>query len=237
MKRPFASNQTIEPTQLAGFNQFFDEPNGTDSIRYGLGLDQRFTNNLFAGLEISWRKVDFVRLIPPNLQIPSRLSDYDAIDHEQHESYHRVYGYWAPVRSLALGAEYQYEGFDRENIGFSVGDPDELRTHYVPLTVKYFHPSGFFASFGATYVDQGLAFNLFDNEVKVGERKAGDNFWTLDSSVGFRLPKRFGLVTLDVRNLTGEEFRFQSFFNPEEQRTPRFQPDRSIFATLNLWFY
>ena len=238
MKRPFASNQTIEPTQLAGFNQFFDEPDGTDSVRYGVGLDQRFWDNLFAGLEVSWRKVDFVRLLEPDLTTPRRLTDFDAIDHEQDEAYHRVYSYWSPFRSLALGAEYQYERFDREAIGFSVGDPDDLRTHYVPLTAKYFHPSGFFASFGATYVDQSLVFDIFDNNgSKVGERKGGDNFWTLDSSVGFRLPKRYGLLTLEVRNLTDEEFRFQSFFNPEEQRTPRFQPDRSIFATLNLWFY
>lgn len=60
MKRPFASNQTIEPTQLAGFNQFFDDPDGTDSVRYGVGLDQRLTDNLFAGLEVSWRKVDLL---------------------------------------------------------------------------------------------------------------------------------------------------------------------------------
>ncbi|MCA1851768.1 MAG: TonB-dependent receptor, partial [Beggiatoa sp.] len=35
LARPFLSNQSIEPTQLAGFNQFFDDQEGTASTRYG----------------------------------------------------------------------------------------------------------------------------------------------------------------------------------------------------------
>ncbi|MCI0563109.1 MAG: TonB-dependent receptor, partial [Nitrososphaera sp.] len=236
MKRQFGSNQTIEPTQVAGFNQFFDESDGTDSTRYGVGVDHRLTDSLATGLELSWRKVDFVRLLEPDLAVPRSLAEFDAIEHEQDETFHRAYAYWTPIGSLALGVEYQYESFDRKEIGFAVGDPDELITHYVPLTVKYFHPSGFFAAFGATYIDQGLEFDIFGEGGKVGERSEGDNFWVLDSSVGFRLPKRYGLLTLEMRNLTDEDFRFQSFFNSEETRTPRFQPERAIFATLNLWF-
>jgi hypothetical protein len=240
MKRSFASNQTIEPTQIAGFNQFFDDTDGTDSTRYGVGIDQRLTDELFAGLELTWRKVDFVRLLEPDLRMFRRLSEFDATDHRQDETFHRAYIYWRPFKNFALGAEYQYENFDREEIfdrqgnRIDLNDPDELRTHYVPLTISYFHPSGFFARFGATYVDQDLE---FESENNVGKRLEGDNFWVVDTTIGFRLPKRYGLLTLESRNLTDEEFRYQSFFNPEEQRIPRFQPDRAVFATLNLWFY
>ena len=38
-KRSLVADQTIEPTQVAGFNQFFDDPTRTDARRYGLGLD------------------------------------------------------------------------------------------------------------------------------------------------------------------------------------------------------
>ena len=55
LKRFFVTNQTLEPTQLAGFNQFFDDLDGTDSTRYGFGLDQRFSPDLYGGFELSWR--------------------------------------------------------------------------------------------------------------------------------------------------------------------------------------
>jgi hypothetical protein len=42
LKRSLIANQTLEPTQSAGFNQFFDDPNGTESVRYGVGVDHRF---------------------------------------------------------------------------------------------------------------------------------------------------------------------------------------------------
>jgi tetratricopeptide (TPR) repeat protein len=54
LKRPligdlsFQSGQTIEPTQIAGFNQFFDDPSGTRARRWGVGIDQKFPNPLFA---------------------------------------------------------------------------------------------------------------------------------------------------------------------------------------------
>ena len=40
LKRTLITNQTLEPTQVAGFNQFFDDINGTDALRYG-GLSIR----------------------------------------------------------------------------------------------------------------------------------------------------------------------------------------------------
>jgi hypothetical protein len=36
LKRSLISSQTIEPTNVAGFSQFFDDDNATDSWRYGL---------------------------------------------------------------------------------------------------------------------------------------------------------------------------------------------------------
>jgi hypothetical protein len=43
------NNQTIEPTQVAGFNQFFVDAEGTDAWRYGIAMDQKFSKDLFAG--------------------------------------------------------------------------------------------------------------------------------------------------------------------------------------------
>ena len=37
LKRTLITDQTLEPTQVAGFNQFFDDPNVTEAWRYGAG--------------------------------------------------------------------------------------------------------------------------------------------------------------------------------------------------------
>lgn len=57
-KRTLITNQTLEPTQVAGFNQFFDDVNGTEAWRYGGAIDQRFTKNLFGGVEFSKRDLN-----------------------------------------------------------------------------------------------------------------------------------------------------------------------------------
>ena len=64
LKRTLIADQTLEPTQVAGFNQFFDDVNLTESWRYGVALDQKFTGHLFGGFEFSKRDltVPFVRL-------------------------------------------------------------------------------------------------------------------------------------------------------------------------------
>ena len=45
LKRSLITDQTLEPTQVAGFNQFFDELNATDYWVYGGAVDQKFTGS------------------------------------------------------------------------------------------------------------------------------------------------------------------------------------------------
>jgi hypothetical protein len=137
-KRAFAANQTIEPTQIAGFNQFFDDTNGTDSRRYGVGIDQRLSESLYAGGELSWRDVDYVKVQVPGSRTFT-LANFQAFEHNQNEAFHRAYLYWTPTDRLALGAEYRFEEFDRKNLGREIFGPDELRTHAAPLTASYYH--------------------------------------------------------------------------------------------------
>ena len=57
LKRTLLENQTLEPTQVAGFNQFFDDPPATESIRYGVAIDNKLSENANIGAEVSKRKV------------------------------------------------------------------------------------------------------------------------------------------------------------------------------------
>ncbi len=58
LHRALVSSQTIEPTQVAGFNQFFADAEGEDAVRYGIAVDQKLGGQWFAGAEMSWRNLN-----------------------------------------------------------------------------------------------------------------------------------------------------------------------------------
>jgi tetratricopeptide (TPR) repeat protein len=221
LKRQLVSNQTIEPTQVAGFNQFFDDVDGTDVWRYGVGVDQKIGSRAAVGGEFSARELTFpfVDISDPTAPRTDRTT--------WREQFARAYAYWAPFSWMALTAEYFYEKFDRDS---EFPGPElftDLRTHRVPLGVSFFHPIGITVRLRATYVDQeGRFVNLEDNSTSRGQ----DQFWVADASISYRLPKRFGIVTLEGRNLTNERFRFQD----TDPASPIVTPERYVLLRFTL---
>jgi outer membrane receptor protein involved in Fe transport len=49
VKPPLIADRTLEPTQVSGFNQVFDNSNGDQAEHRALGLDWRLTKQLFTG--------------------------------------------------------------------------------------------------------------------------------------------------------------------------------------------
>jgi tetratricopeptide (TPR) repeat protein len=224
LKRPVLSNQTIEPTQIAGFNQFFDDVNGARSWRYGIGLDQCFSDALFGGVELSWRDIK-----------KPVISSGSLIDRDLDEDLHRAYLYWTPYKSLALSAEYQYEYLrrDYEDRKQNSSDPAKITTHTVPIALSYYNPNGLFSRIRVTYVNQNVDFVA----ATTGTVKEENDFFVTDVSIGYRIPKRYGLISVGITNLFDQNFSYQSTgFGTSEPRISRFQPERTFFAKLNLWF-
>jgi tetratricopeptide (TPR) repeat protein len=222
LKRNVVSNQTIEPTQVAGFQQFFQDGDIADSSRYGFGIDQEFHPDLFGGLEISRRDVEF----PIVAVTPTAPTEQDL-----EERLARAYLYWTPLAWAATRVEYQLERFDG-------GDPNvfgtpKFTTQRVPLGLNVYHPCGLFAKLTATYIDQeGTFLNTSSGSFEPG----GDHFWLADASIGYRLPKRWGIFTIEAKNLFDKTFRFQERVEENEVRYPSNQPDRLIFTKLTLLF-
>lgn len=221
LKRSLLSDQTIEPTQVAGFNQFFDDLNGTESWRYGLGIDQRLASSLYGGVELSRRDLNTPFI---SAQEGGRLREAD-----WREELGRAYLYWTPRAWLAISAEYQYERFRRRDEFFGVEGTARATTHRVPLGVSLFHPSGFRARLKTTYVDQAGEFE----STSTGTIQHGsDRFWVVDASIGYRLPHRMGLLSLDARNLFDNHFHFQD----TDPRSPTVSPRRLILFRFTLAF-
>ena len=220
LKRTLIADQTIEPTQVAGFNQFFDDINGTESKRYGAAVDQILFPNLFGGLEVSRR----------DLKVPIAEATGGVIKEDWHENFFRAYLNWTFLREFAFSSEYQYEYFDR-NVEDEFGEtPRKMKTHILPGTLGYFHPSGFFSRVRATYVNQWV-------KLSTGE-KDDDQFVVVDLSAGYRLPARFGIVNLTVTNIFDKKFRYQGIDSRTSQydTPPSFLPDRSVFFGVTLSF-
>jgi tetratricopeptide (TPR) repeat protein len=219
LKRTLTANQTIEPTQVVGFNQFFDDLNGTDSWNYGGAVDQRFTNTLYGGASLTYRKLDvpfFDATDPFNVVV--REANWD-------ETLGRAYLFWTPHRWWALSAEYLYERLKRdENLTAGVLDSD---THRVPLGVRFIHPSGFSAVLTATYWDQSGTFTgVLDNNPQQGS----DDFVTVDFALKYRLPKRYGIIAVGATNLTDEKFNYYD----ADFKNPVIQPNRMAYVRATL---
>jgi tetratricopeptide (TPR) repeat protein len=217
LKRTLVTNQTLEPTQVSGFNQFFDDTNLTRSWRYAGAIDQKFTKDLFGGVELSKRDLTVPFMVSGLTGPTSEEADWT-------EHLARTYLFWTPSLSLALRAEYQYERARRDE-QFSQGIT-RLDTHRVPLGLSFFHPSGLSAFLTATYFHQRGKFDQLS-----GTRRSGsDDFWTLDAGIRYRLPDRYGFVTVGATNLFDKKFKFFE----TNLKNPTTQPARVVFARITL---
>ena len=174
VKRTLITNQTLEPTQVAGFNQFFDDANGSDSWCYGLGVDQKFGSDVYAGMEFFRRDLNVPYLFFPP---PPAPPEPEAAESDWEESRFRAYLYWTPNKYLGLRAEYLYEEYDR-----SEDSVLNLTTHRLPLGISYFHPSGFTVDFKGTYYDQTGDFVRQDAMDPTDSTPGDDQFWVFDLS-------------------------------------------------------
>ncbi len=224
VKRELIGKGTIEPVQVAGFVQFFDDPFGTRSDRYALGLDRQLADGLDVGVEATWRDLRTPYL---DFLASRQLSD----DSQQ---LHRVFAYWTPAPHWALRAEYRYqqgEYSDEAPRGVESGNWAifDLRTHSLPLGLRYSHPSGWLADVTATGYRQSGDYLVTTR----GERRhARDSFWLSDARLAYHLPHRLGLVSVGVRNLFDTAVQFQD----TDPQHPELYPERLLYGSVSLMF-
>jgi hypothetical protein len=217
-KRTLLNDATLEPTQVAGFNQFYDDVDGTDSWRYGIGLDQKFSKTVFGGVEVSMRDISTPY---------TSLSDGTLQKADWTEKTGRAYLFWTPNQYLSLSAEYLYEYYSRDrNTGAE--SISSLTTNSVPLGASFFHPIGLYARAIASYVYQKGDFAPLFGDVY----EDSSSFWVVDAVLGYRFPKRYGTFELGVKNATNQTFKYQDM-NPS---SPTIYPDRFYYGRVTLSF-
>ena len=206
VRRSIIAEQTVEPTQVAGFNQFFNDDLGTRSERVGFGWDQKLNESTFVGIELSQRK----------LVIPEAFSDPPNAYRWKERDY-RGYWYFAPSDSMTLSVEYTYERIT-QHPDFAENFLD-AETQKVPLSLSFFgRDTNLSLHTTLMYVRQDGEFRI---DPALPDFVPGKSeFWTADLAVEFRLPGRRGFVTAEVRNIFDETFNYQEtdIFSPTMAR-------------------
>ncbi len=225
LKRALLTQQTIEPTQIVGFNQFYDDIAGSDSKFVVGAVDSRWSATSHIGLEVGRQsnRIDsptggagFATVAAQYL-----TTEWLRVDVNVRPSAELV---------LAIGAWAERFVFNSTLPGYP--SPTYLLTTRVPITARTFLPNGFFADATVTGVAQKVR-RLAASPEPVGS----DSFALMDLSFGYRLPNGRGTLSLDVKNLFNTKFSYQDDdFRSTETRHAPYLPVRRVWLKASLAF-
>ncbi|TMH35971.1 MAG: TonB-dependent receptor [Betaproteobacteria bacterium] len=167
-----------------------------------MGLDQRFSSDLFAGIELTGRRLD--------------VPDLQRGDIGWKESTAHAYLYAAmpagrisvmPGWALASSLEYELESIERPQVLSGPEGIIDVKTHHLPIGLRLFRGSWAW-KVSTTYVKQTGHFSASVGADTFTKSTSG---WITDVSAEYQLPRRTGTVSAGVRNLSDERLDlFQS---------------------------
>ena len=103
--------ETLEPTQIVGFNQLPDDLDLTDSWNYAAAYNHRFSRDLIAGVSSIYRKLE-TQLEILDISSAPPISSIELIEYD--DAHADVWLNWTPTLHWALGIEYSYNRYDLE---------------------------------------------------------------------------------------------------------------------------
>jgi Tfp pilus assembly protein PilF len=226
LKRSLITDQTLEPTQVAGFNQFYDDLASTDAWRYGIAMDQKFSQQVFGGVELSRRDLTVPFPYTDTTTLPPTTTLQRA---DWQEDGGRAYLFMTPSKRVALSMAYQYQRLNRSySPATGLESVSEIRAHKLPLGIRYFTASGWTYGLKGTYVHE----NYDSGGTPVpGVSKQSSDFWVVDASVSYRLAGRRGFVAFGGTNLLDNNFAYQQI----DALNPTMQPARMIYGRVTLY--
>jgi hypothetical protein len=214
LKRTLVGGQTVEPTEIAGFNQLFDDVAATRAQRWGVGFDQKIAGGLFGGIEWSQRRLT--------------VTEQFVGDQNWQEDFARTYLDWIATDRLSVNFGVQWERYVRNPTGNTIGNFADLDLARLPLEFRYFDPSGMFALLRTSFVDERGHFVDSMGGIFPGH----DTFAVVDAGIGWRIPGRAVIGTLQIKNLFNTGFRYQD----SDAANPAFIPHRLLVGRVTFSF-
>jgi Flp pilus assembly protein TadD len=232
-KRPLVGDvslrngQTIEPTQVAGFNQLFDDPTGARAQRWGVGIDQKVPNPFFKSdtllLGAEWSQ----RQLTVPITVVSTDGAPTLVEPGWKERYGRAYLSWLLSERLAFNAAINYEALHRTELAADIDGFVKIQLLTAPVELRYFDPNGFIGLMRTTLVrEQGQFLDV--NSFEIGPGKG--TFATVDMGIGWRYPGRPLIASLEIQNLLDSHFHYQD----TDPLNPRIFPRRTVLARVTF---
>ena len=189
LKRPYILDQTIEPTALGGFNQFFDDEDGTRARMFAGGIDLQPFDNFWLGGEVVHRK----------LETPLAVFNAGSGTFEGTEMRWRGYANATFFDAFAVSTGFEYTDVESD----LVRRTGKITTTKVPVSVSYFHNSGAFANVTGTWLRQKIT------DTSNSGASSSDSGFLMDFVVGYRLPKKRGVFSFEVQNVFDKRLNIQ----------------------------
>ncbi len=145
----------------------------------------------------------------------------------------RAYFYWTPHDRLGFSAKLEHGRYASTLPlnGIPLFNYSDLTIERLPIELRYFSPSGLMLGFRTSHIRDHGTFVMSTSPP--GTLEPGqDRFWLVDAFVGYRLPNRRGLLSLNADNLLDRRFRFQDV-DPEDTSLI---PERLISFRFTLSF-
>lgn len=193
----------IEPTQVAGLRQVFDDAVGTEAEVASAGVDWKSPKSTYTGFSLFTRQLKSpFALAGDTITVGLDQSIGNRVDSQSVEAYADEQGASAYVNQI-LSSEWvgslNYDWTETEN-DF---DQFELDTQRARLGLNYYSPTGWFVFSSGTFRHQER--DGFD----APDVSKDEDFFILSAGLGWQLPHRHGSVQLAVRNILDESFSYQ----------------------------
>lgn len=210
---------SYEPSVVGAVNQrYFDFPH-TFSRNTTVALDLNPTSETFVGFEATHRDLKLLEIasatygvdltqedgIPVSVGLSERPEIYEDVDILS-SYYYQVLTNW-----LVSSVDYRYSLNNR----FDPGSSFRIETHRGTVGLKAFSSTGWFVKTSSTYLDQQRS--------RGGEGIDGStNGLLVDVALGYRLPKRHGIIQLDLKNLLDRDVNVNQLLEVDTVYLPGF---------------
>ena len=193
----------IEPAQVAGMQQIFDDAVGTEARVLAIGSDWKLPKSTYLGMTLMTRSLNHPESIATDIVgigLDNTINQYVAEDRfDAHSQEHSAAAYVNQILTETLTGTLNYDWTETDDDFNSF----QIRTHRARLGLNYFDPSGFFAFGSNTWRSQTRDnFDIVNDSVDT-------DFGILSAGIGWQLPHRHGSVQLAVRNILDKQFNYQ----------------------------
>lgn len=223
VKGDYWQDETLQPTVFNGFEQSFDDLNGTTSTRYALAAQRRLAGGGLLGAEWSSRDLSIPTL---GCSVPCRA--------DWRELRHRLFAEYPVAPWAAVSAQWRFESSRREAVPDATATitvPTRLQTELVPLGLwlRPVHALGVLVE-AVRMRQKGTMFNAGVSDAR------HESVWLANLRFRYQTSYAPWYLEAGVRNLFDRNFAYQNTDYRDEARTPLFYPERSLYLRMGVNF-